>query len=226
MVTSASVQPSASRSSNVVVQVARFWSACGERPGDLVAPGPLARALHDAATLRYLDGGGEGCVPAGGPRSDGRRHSHHALAWGFVLCFASTATATVYHYGLGWKAPYPLLSIPVVLGTVGGLLMVAGCVGLGISRERRDPERRDPAQDGMDRGLTTLLMLVASTGLVLLALRETAAMGVALAVHLGSVMALFLLMPYGKFMHAPYRFAALVRFHLERRRPPPAVAAD
>ena len=40
-----------------------------------------------------------------------------------------------------------------------------------------------------------------------------------LAVHLGFVVALFLTLPYGKFAHAVYRTAALVRFHVERRRP-------
>jgi hypothetical protein len=33
-------------------------------------------------------------------------------------------------------------------------------------------------------------------------------------------------MPYGKFAHAIYRLAALVRFQVERRRPLPAVAPD
>jgi citrate/tricarballylate utilization protein len=64
-----------------------------------------------------------------------------------------------------------------------------------------------------------LLLLVSSTGLLLLALRETAAMGILLAAHLGAVMAFFLTLPYGKFVHAVYRLAALVRFHVERRRP-------
>ena len=31
-------------------------------------------------------------------------------------------------------------------------------------------------------------------------------MGVLLAVHLGAVMALFVTLPYGKFVHAVYRF--------------------
>lgn len=51
-------------------------------------------------------------------------------------------------------------------------------------------------------------------------------MGMLLAAHLGVILALFLTLPYGKFVHAVYRFAALVRFHVEKRRPLPAVAAD
>ena len=39
-------------------------------------------------------------------------------------------------------------------------------------------------------------------------------------------MALFLTLPYGKFVHALYRFAALVRFHIERRRPLPDIGSE
>jgi citrate/tricarballylate utilization protein len=49
---------------------------------------------------------------------------------------------------------------------------------------------------------------------------------VLLIVHLGAVLALFVTLPYGKFVHALYRFAALVRYHIERRRPLPDVAAE
>jgi citrate/tricarballylate utilization protein len=41
----------------------------------------------------------------------------------------------------------------------------------------------------------------------------------ALIIHLGSVLALFVSLPYGKFVHAIYRSAALVKYALERRRP-------
>jgi len=52
---------------------------------------------------------------------------------------------------------------------------------------------------------------------VLLLLRETAAMGPLLALHLGVVFALFITMPYGKFVHGIYRFVALVRYARERK---------
>jgi citrate/tricarballylate utilization protein len=51
---------------------------------------------------------------------------------------------------------------------------------------------------------------------MLLALRTTPAMGAMLAVHLCIVVALFLTLPYGKFVHAIYRYAALVRYSIEQ----------
>ena len=78
----------------------------------------------------------------------------------------------------------------------------------------------------MDVGFLMLLFLTSLTGLLLLAFRETRAMGVLLALHLGAVMALFLTLPYGKFVHALYRFAALVRFHIERKRPLPQIGGE
>jgi citrate/tricarballylate utilization protein len=47
-----------------------------------------------------------------------------------------------------------------------------------------------------------------------------------LVAHLGVVLALFVTMPYGKFVHALYRLAALIRFHVERRRPLPDIAPE
>ena len=62
-----------------------------------------------------------------------------------------------------------------------------------------------------------MLFLTGITGLALLFWRETSAMGPLLALHLGVVFALFITMPYGKFVHGLYRYAALVRYARERR---------
>ncbi len=70
------------------------------------------------------------------------------------------------------------------------------------------------------------LLLTSATGLLLVGLRETAAMGALLALHLGAVLALFLTTPYGKFAHAVYRAAALLRFAIEDARPAPKFGAD
>jgi citrate/tricarballylate utilization protein len=78
-----------------------------------------------------------------------------------------------------------------------------------------------PATDrayGMDVGFLALLFLTSFTGFLLLILRETSAMGILLAIHLGFVLGLFITMPYGKFVHAIYRFAALIRNASEQAR--------
>ena len=203
----------------------RFWRDTGERDSAFT-PGPALGAVRDAVVLRYLDGGGDGCTYPDEKPSFARRTFHHLTFYGFLLCFAATSTATIYHYALDWKAPYPFWSLPVLLGTVGGVGLLAGPAGLAWLKRRRDPELADPAQRGMEAGFLALLFLTSLTGLALLAFRETVAMGMLLVAHLGVVLALFATMPYGKFVHALYRLAALARFHLERRRPPEHTAPE
>jgi citrate/tricarballylate utilization protein len=104
----------------------------------------------------------------------------------------------------------------VVLGTLGGLGMIVGCAGLFWLKLAGDHEPQAAKLLGADSGLLLLLLLVGVTGLLLLAVRATGAMGVTLAVHLGLVLALFLTMPYSKFVHGLYRLGALIRHAIER----------
>jgi citrate/tricarballylate utilization protein len=189
-----------------------FWRGIGEPAGTLT--GGLWQATDDAARLRYLDGGGAGCGDGAGS-SDNRRFYHHLTFYGFLLCFASTVVATLYHYGLGREAPYPLWDLPVVLGTLGGAGLVCGPIGLFVANSRRDPNLKD-GQRGMEAAFLVMLMLLGVTGLMLLALRSTAAMGPLLLLHLGVVFGFFVTMPYGKFVHGMYRYLALVRYARER----------
>jgi citrate/tricarballylate utilization protein len=210
----------------LLASFARFWPDMGEEALEFVKAPAFSSATWDAAGLRYLDGGGEGCTYPDARPSFARRTYHHFTFYGFLLCFAATTVATIYHYVFGWKAPYPLYSLPVLLGIFGGAGLIVGPVGLLALRARRDPLLVDETQSGMDAGFLVLLLLTSATGLALLFLRETRAMGSLLALHLGVVLALFLTLPYGKFVHALYRFAALVRFHIERRRPLPEIGSE
>ena len=203
----------------VAMAFARFWPDMGEEALEFVKAPSLSSATWDALGLKYLDGGGEGCTYPDERPSFARRTFHHFTFYGFALCFGATTVATIYHYVFGLKAPYPIYSLPVLLGIFGGAGLLVGPVGLLWLKGQRDPQLTDERQTGMDVGFLVLLFLTSLTGLLLLFLRETRAMGVLLAVHLGVVLALFLTLPYGKFMHAIYRFAALVRFHIERKRP-------
>ena len=209
-----------------VVGFLRFWRDIEENVSELLSPSALGHAIHDALRLKYLGGGGHGCTYPDERFSQVRRRYHHFTFYGFMLCFAATSVATVYHYLFGWQAPYAFWSLPVLLGSIGGIGLIIGPIGLLWLKGQRDPALTSQKQTGMDIGFLVLLLLISVTGLLLLAFRETAAMGVLLAVHLGFVMALFLTLPYGKFVHAIYRIAALGRFHIERKRPVPDLGAD
>jgi citrate/tricarballylate utilization protein len=173
-------------------------------------------AIHDALRLRYLDGGGVGCYNKDELPTDNRRLYHHFTFYGFMLCFAATCVATLYHYA-GREAPYAWYEPPVLLGVLGGVGLVIGTAGLFVAKMSRDPALAERAQLGMDLSFIAMLFLTGLTGLALLLLRDTAAMGALLAVHLGVVFALFVTMPYGKFVHGAYRLAALIRYSKEKR---------
>lgn len=159
------------------------------------------QALRDVMTLKYLSGE--------------RARFHHFTFYGFLLCFASTTSAAIDYYLLKLDPPYPLLSVPVILGTLGGIGLLIGPAGLYFIKRRRDPAIADKRQDAADVSFLAMLFLTSVTGLLLLALRDTPQVNILLRIHLGVVLALFLTMPYGKFVHGFYRFAALMRYAFE-----------
>ncbi|MFY7859802.1 MAG: tricarballylate utilization 4Fe-4S protein TcuB [Limnohabitans sp.] len=201
--------------------VQRFWREITPATSGAALSTPAAVEATDAALrLKYLDGGhGEGCHNEDDAWTHARRRFHHLTFYGFMLCFAATSVATLYHYLLGWPAPYALPSLPKLLGVVGGVSLLVGACGLAWLNLRRHPEHGDSAQKPMDLGFIALLALISASGLLLWLLGSTAAMPLMLAIHLGAVMALFLTLPYGKFAHGIFRTAALLRFAVEKREP-------
>lgn len=191
-----------------------FWLDAG--PKEKVGVTALAIAVKDVLTLKNLGGGGNGCNDNSEAFSMRRRHLHHSMFYGFLLCFASTTTGFIYHSFLGWPAPYAFFSLPVLLGTVGGVLLLVGTVGLFAMKFIDDPMVNARRMLGGDLALLVLLAMVALTGLVLLAARSSGGLGLAMAIHLGFVLALFLVLPYSKMVHGVYRSAALLRRAVER----------
>lgn len=191
-----------------------FWRSLGA--GGTIDAGSLAAALGDVLTLRNLDGGGPGCGGQDDRPSGWRRVWHHGVFYGFLLCLLSTVAATVSHHVHGLPAPYPLFSLPVLSGTLGGIAMVAGSLGLMVCKRAADPAATLPGRSG-DYAFIVSLVAVAGSGLAVLALRDTAAMGMILAAHLGAVLGFFLLMPVGKFVHGGLRACALLHAAMERR---------
>jgi citrate/tricarballylate utilization protein len=196
----------------------RFWRDTDSSLTGLIDFRALMTATKDAFGLRYLKGGGVGCNYPDERFSQVRRWFHHLVFYGFLLDLASTTAAAIEDHFLDRHAPYPFLSVPVILGTLGGIMLAIGAAGLLYLKWRSD---KDPAAGRMlkmDVAFLVLLALTGVTGLLLLVLRATPVMGVMLAVHLGFVAGLFLTLPYGKFAHVVYRYAALIRNALEQAR--------
>lgn len=192
------------------ISLRRYWREVG---GTRVTLSDLKEATLSAGRLKNLSGGqGQGCNFEEGDRfTDRRRVMHQLVLYGFLLCFASTSSGTVLHYGFGIEAPYAWYALPKLLGVPGGVLLTVGALGLAWLRTKADPELGKPDVKGGQMGFVLLLAFVGLSGLVLYAATGTAAVGPLLALHLGGVLAFFLLTPYSKMAHGFYRFAALVR---------------
>jgi citrate/tricarballylate utilization protein len=203
--------------------VRRFWrDITPATSGAALTPPATSEATQDVLRLKYLDGGhGEGCNNEDDAFTLSRRRAHHLTFYGFMLCFAATSLATLYHYAFGWVAPYDLPSLPKVLGAIGGVSLLLGTAGLFKLNLQRHPMHGDAAQKPMDLGFIALLFFTSLSGLALWLGRGGVALPALLAIHLGVVMALFATLPYGKFAHGIFRTAALLRFAVEKRQPNP-----
>jgi len=192
-------------------EFATFWRRTGGSLTSFLNLRAHGIAITDVLLLKYLEGGGQGCNYPDEQFSMARRWLHHLVFYGFALCFGATALAAFYEHFLHLTSPFPVFSLPVILGTIGGIALLPGTAGLLYLKTKLDKAPATGKSATMDIGFLILLFMVSLTGLLLLIFRETPAMGTLLAVHLGLVAVFFLTAPYGKFVHGIFRYAALVK---------------
>lgn len=197
------------------LSIRSYWRAIGGQRPDLA---DLRGAGRSANTLEYLDGGGPGCMNADDTPDDNRRLYHHLTYYGFAACLAATTLAAILEGAFDAIAPYPLWHPVVVLGTIGGIGLVAGPIGLLAAKQERADGLTDPDARSMELAFLAMLVGLSVTGLATLALRAAEAMPLLLVIHLAVVFAFFVTAPYTKFVHGLYRYAALVHDAGERRR--------
>lgn len=197
-----------------IVGFKRFWTENGDKMSELADLSLWKYAFASAATLKHLDGGdnGHGCNDINDRFTHKRKWFHHGVMYGFILTLISTTLAAIYHHILEIHAPYDFDSLVVITGTLGGILMVIGCIGLTYIKIKADPIPISQKLLGMDYSFIAMLALVNITGLLLLVLRDGTLMPSLLCIHLGFVLAFFLIMPYCKFVHLLYRLGALLKY--------------
>jgi citrate/tricarballylate utilization protein len=192
----------------------RFWRTTDSAP---VGWRSLAAAAWQAATLRYLRGGGSDCYyPRDDMPSPARRAWHMFVAYGFGLCVVSTVAAGISQDILGDDPPYPWLSVPVISGTVGGIALLLGSVMLIVLKTRGSEITSVADMTVKDYGFLAALAYLSASGLATVFVRTTSAYGIVLLLHLAAILLCFASAPYTKFIHIVYRFLALLRDNAER----------
>jgi citrate/tricarballylate utilization protein len=194
----------------------KYWRETGTAAHHQGLTRAVGRAIAQAATLRYLRGGGGDCYyPEKEKPSPDRRRLHALVAYGFGLCLVSTIAAAIMQDFMGIDPPYPVISVPVIAGLTGGVGLLVGCVGLLLLKTRAAAVTSVSDMTIKDYGLLSGLAFLALSGLATFLVRSTPAFGPVFLVHMAAVMVSFASAPYSKFVHLVYRFLALVRDNLE-----------
>ena len=198
-----------------VMSLTRYWrdiGADGPRTGAPVGQA-LARRLHleiSGRRRRRLHQRGRAAVAARGAST--------TTSPSTASCSASPrprsprSITTLF----GWHAPYRVVR---ACRSCSARSAASGCWSVRRAARAAAGAIRSwatPRSAAWTRPSSPCCSSPASPGWLLLVLRDTAAWGCCWRVHLGVVLALFLTLPYGKFVHGLYRFLALVKYAGER----------
>lgn len=179
-----------------------------------------AGTIHDVLTHKWFKGGGVGCDY---PKETGtltRMTFHAFMFFGILLTILSTSSAAFIQHLLGYYPPYPYLSVPVLSGTVGGIMILVGGGGFIRMKRLSDKDKADSTMIKMDYWLIYLLILVSLSGLLSLITRTMPFMGTVFLVHLAFVATLYIIAPYSKLNHIIFRYLALVNEKSEAQAKP------
>ena len=194
-----------------LVQGAFFWRDIGGNRSDILNIKYHALAIKDVISHRWFKGGGAGCDY---PQENGtktRMVFHMLMFFGILLAILATSSAAVIQHIIGYFPPYPVLSLPVLSGTLGGLMIISGALGFLYMKSVSDKAKANSTMIKMDYWVVYLLLFTAITGMLSLVTRTYFYMGLVFLIHLSFVGTLYIVAPYSKLNHIIFRYLALLK---------------
>ncbi len=197
--------------------MARFWRAIRTENSTFFSFSNWGKTVSDILVLRHMSGGQEGCSYVGGEPSRKRKVGHQLLMYGFIGTFLATVSAAFMQYVLGMMPPYSLLSVPVILGSIGGLAAMAGTIMLMALKPKSDRKETTERMWQADHSLLGGLMALMLSGFLVTVFRGGAVFPSVLILHLAMVATAFLVFPRTKFLHLFFRALSIYQDNLESR---------
>jgi citrate/tricarballylate utilization protein len=173
------------------------------------------RSLKSVILLEFLDGGSFGCNYPDEEYSFSRRIYHQFVLYGFKITFISTLIAAFMSHILNISPPYSFTSLPVIFGTIGGVLMLLGLTGLLYLRTKMDRIPYNENINSMDINFIMILLMSVLTGFLVLLFRSTIFMPILFIIHLSTVITFFIMLPFSKLQHAVFRYASIYKYFSE-----------
>jgi citrate/tricarballylate utilization protein len=185
------------------------------KKGDFFKLSNHIRSLKSVILLEFLDGGRYGCNYPNEEYSFSRKIYHQFVLYGFTAMLIATAIAAFMGHILKIKPPYNFTSLPVIFGTVGGVLVLLGLIGIIYLRTKMDRIPYSENINSMDINFIIILLMAVLTGFLVLIFRSTIFMPILLIIHLSVVITFFIMLPFSKLQHAVFRYASIFKYFSE-----------
>lgn len=143
--------------------------------------------------------------------TEDRANAHLLVFYSFIGLFLTTSWAVIYFYIIGWHSPFSLTNPIKWLGNISAAAGIVGMTMIIIYRFNHAERVGIGSYFDWSLIVTIYIILLTGIGAELLRLADLASLAYPVyAVHLISVLFLFIYMPFSKMAHMVYRMVALV----------------
>ena len=187
-----------------IIEGHRYWSEINHGYKQKTGLSAILGGLSDAFGHENFKGGGAGCTYPDSKIRNFRLIFHPMVLFGFLIALVSISFYPAF--GLLFRMVYLL----------GSAMMFFGSAGLMYGRTRSDRTGENPEMRKIDLPFTILLNLGGLTGIILVVFYGSGFDWSVFLIHDALIFTLFLLAPFGKFIHPVFRILALIKNRTER----------